>query len=177
MQMSEIPIAVQQYLASEDDWFRHGIIQQNPRLVETLTDPGTRRAIVDWLSSDAAYAEAQIGLAVNYLKFLRPAARPDEASAIRTLLLHPNLQVRLCAYEFLLTLYFPDKNREALLGLLTGMLSDAEDAVRAEAAQYIERANATAELKDFLQRWIRMAVERGWGSSESYEIVVRLLNP
>ncbi|HOU40207.1 MAG TPA: hypothetical protein PK829_02960, partial [Promineifilum sp.] len=84
--------------------------------------------------------------------------------------------VRLAAYEFLLTLYYPDKNREALLQLLQNMLSDSEDAIRAAGARYADQADVAAELRSFLLRWQKTAPGQGWANTESFELVGRLLN-
>ncbi len=106
---------------------------------------------------------------------MRSKAQESEAAAVKPFLMHPDSFVRLKAYEFLLTLYFPDRNREAMFLLFNGMLSDREDQIRAQAARYIQRANAVADLKDFLSRWLKQASRQGWETTESYELVEQLL--
>src|SRR5260370_22553026 len=174
--MQEIPAGVREYLSTTDSLYRAEVAQRYPDLQKALNDPATRKAVLDWLASDEAWDSANSGFTSNCLEFLRAGATEGEAQIVRGFLLHPEPQVRLRAYEFLLTLYFPDKNREAMFLLLHGMLSDNDDMVRAQAARYIERANAVAELRDFLQRWYKTASDRGWAGTERFELVERLLN-
>lgn len=173
--MTNIPNDVKQYLASEDPLYRAHLLEQHPSLQRTLEDPATRDLIVGWLSSDEAHEKQFTELAGACLKFLRPNARPEKAPVIRTFLLHPNALVRLRAYEFLLTLYFPDKNREAMVLMLHSMLSDRDDTIRSQGARYIERAGVAPELKDFFRHWKEMAVSQGWQGTESFELVEGLL--
>ena len=134
-----------------------------------------RQAIVAWLSGDEAWqGEAEI-LAENCIEFLTPKAAADEAAVIKQFLLHANPHIRLRAHEFLLTLYFPDRNREALFMVLHAMLSDQSETIRREAAGYIQRAGAVVHLRPFLERWQAQARERGWAETESFELVARLL--
>jgi hypothetical protein len=83
--------------------------------------------------------------------------------------------VRVRAYEFLLTLYFPDKNREAMITLLQNMILDNHDAVRVQGLRYIERADAVPDVLELLQRWRKIAMLRNWDKTESFEVVTRLL--
>jgi hypothetical protein len=173
--MKHIPSELKQYLSSEDRLYRARVLEQYPGLQQILENPGTRELIVSWLSSDEAHDKPSAELAASSLKFLRPNARQDDAPVIRTFLLHADGYVRLRAYEFLLTLYFPDKNREAMLLLLHNMLSDSDDMVRSQGARYIERAGAASELAESLRRWQKNAVSQGWQGTESFELVEGLL--
>jgi hypothetical protein len=174
--MEAIPPEVREYLSTKDALFRAHVVQRYPVLDQVLNSPATRKALLDWLASDAAWNPTISSFTSNCLEFLRVGAAEGEAQTVRAFLLHPDPYVRLRAYEFLLTLYFPDKNREAMLLLLQGMLSDNDDVVRAQAASYIERADAVSELKDFLQQWYKSAPLRGWARTESFELIERLLN-
>ncbi|MFN8496343.1 MAG: hypothetical protein U0641_00690 [Anaerolineae bacterium] len=173
--MSEIPVGVREYLSSEDPIYRHALFERYPNLQGTLDDPTTRADIVGWLSSDEAHQESNAGFVVNTLKFLRAGATPSEAPAVQPFLLSGSPYVRLRAYEYLLTLYFPDKNHDALVMLLYGMLSDSSDTIRAQAVHYIERAHVAGEMRAFLDRWYKTAAAAGWADTESYELVGQLL--
>lgn len=174
--MQAIPDEVREYLSTSDSLDRALVTQRYPDLQQTLNDPATRKAVLDWLASDKAWELALSSFTSNSLAFLRVGATQEEAQIVRGFLLHPDPGVRLSAYDFLLTLYFPDKNREAMFLLLHGMLSDNDDMVRAQAARYIERVDAVDELRNFLQRWYKEAPGRGWADTESFELVERLLN-
>ncbi len=173
--MESFPDQVKEYLASDDALVRKQLFQREPGLQQTLADPETRAAILNWLADDQAWEPSVEGLIQNCLIFLQGDASVSEDKTVRSFLLHPNPYVRLRAYEFLLSLYFPDKNREALFLLLHGMLSDSDDAVRTQAARYIERAGAVEELSQFLERWYKTAPNLGWEGTESFELVGRLL--
>lgn len=173
--MTYIPPEVKQYLSSDDDLLRARLVQQYPRLQETVDDPKTRVAILEWLASDEAHEKSSAGFASACLKFLRAKASQNEAPIVKTFLLHTDSHVRLRAYEFLLTLFFREKDREAMLGLLHSMLSDSDDMVRAQSARYIERTGAADELQDHLQRWHLDALSRGWRGTQSFELVEHLL--
>lgn len=170
-----IPVEVREYLMMSDGLGKASVFQRYPNLQATLDDPKTRAAILNYLRGDEAWKESAAGFTMKCLEFLRVGAAAGEAPVVRIFLLHPDPYARLRAYEFLLTLYFPDKNREAMFTLLQNMILDDDDAVRASGARYIERAGAGAELRDFLRRWRRQAAGRGWEAKESVEIVDRLL--
>jgi len=173
--MPEIPPEVKAYLVSPNVLAREQLRQSYPDLEQVMSDPQTRKAIVDWLTSDDAWVEANASFAMRCLEFLLENASEEDATVVKTFLLHPDPLVRLRAFEFLLTLYFPDKNREAMFLLLHSMLFDSDDPVRVVGASYIDRANAIGELRQFLQRWIKVAISRGWENTRSYELVGQLL--
>lgn len=173
--MLEIPTEVKAYLASNDVLFREQLRQRFPNLEQLLGDPQTRKAILDWLASEEAWDDSAAPFAMRCLEFLQNGATEEEAPIVKTFLLQPNAFVRLRAFEFLLTLYFPDKNREAMFLLLHSMLFDPDDAVRNSGAAYIDRASAVMELRGFLLRWSKVAASRGWENTESFERVQQLL--
>lgn len=170
-----IPTVVTAYLSSEDKLRRAQLLADHPELGQLLEDPSTRTELVDWLRTDEADEPESAPLVAGVLMFLRTAAAAHEAAVIRPFTLHPDPIVRLRAYEILLTLYFPDRNPDALLLVLQSMLSDPHDGVRAQGARYVERAGAVAELAPFLTGWTRKAREREWDEGESAEVVDRLL--
>lgn len=163
------------YFSSGDALSRAQLLQMHPQLQETLNSPELLTELLQWLSTNEPWDEANVSLTINVLGFLRAHSRESDASIIKVFLLHTNALVRLRVYEYLLTLYFPDKNREALFLLLQGMLSDHDEQVRAEAASYIQRADAVEYLRGFLERWIKTAADQGRGNTESFELIERLL--
>src|SRR5258706_6947555 len=116
--MQSIPAEVREYLASNDSLLRADLARRYRNLNETLNDPNTRSAVLAWLITNEAFDEASVHFTINCLKYLQGKASSDESQTVRTFLLHPSPHVRLAAYENLLTLYFPDKNPEALMQLL-----------------------------------------------------------
>jgi hypothetical protein len=149
------------------------VAQHNPDLSQLLADPATRVALLDWLSSDAAWDERSTTL--SYLEFLRVGASDAETATIRSFLLHPDPTIRSRAYEFLLTLYYPDRNREAMLMLFQNMLADESDTVRSLAAHYIRGIGLSADLRNLLERWLKTASAHGWQETESYKVMEGLL--
>lgn len=173
--MKKVPTDVQHYLESEDALVRAQLLQAHPALETELQSENLRRALLAWLSEEAAWASEAENLAGNCIEFLTPKASADEAETVRQFSLHGNPHVRLRSYEFLINLYFPDGNQQALLVVLQAMLSDRSEAIRREAAGYIQRAGAGVVLQPFLRRWQALALERGWNETESFELVARLL--
>lgn len=173
--MQDLSDEVKAYLASGDALVRAQLLQNYPQLRERLDSPDTIAKLLEWLSGNEPWLEANTALTINVLSFLRAHAKESDAAPLKALLLHPNALVRLRTYEYLLTLFFPDKNREALFMLFHGMLSDQSEQVRIEGVSYLERAHAVGELKPFLERWMKAAEERGLRNSESYERIERLL--
>lgn len=171
----DIPPVVRDYLAREDSLARAQLVSAHLEVKEQLGNPATRRAIIKWLAADEARRPEMTGLVAGSLGFLRAEAEPGEAMVVRPFTLHPEPIVRLRAFEFLLTLYFPDRNREALLMVLQSMLVDSHDAVRTQGVRYLERADAGAELGTFLAGWAREAPGKGWHTGESAELVEWLL--
>lgn len=173
--MLDIPIAVHEYLAVNDSLARAQLFQSHPDLKLVLADPRTRAAVLDWLGTEEAWEPSRSSFVANCLAFLRAGAQQDDEQVVRAFLLHEDPFVRLRAYELLLTLYYPEHNRNAMFLLLHGMLSDPDDRVRVSAAAYIQGVGAAGELKGFLQRWLKLAPERGWEGTESFEMVERLV--
>ncbi|HEY9639991.1 MAG TPA: hypothetical protein V6C57_05875 [Coleofasciculaceae cyanobacterium] len=174
--MIEIPAEVKEYLSSRDALHRVQVVNHYPNLQQTLSEPQTRTAILTWLTSEEAWEQSMSSLLDSCLAFLQAGATPEESPIVRNFLFHNNPHVRLHAYEFLISLYFPDQNPEALLILLHSMLLDADDLVRTQAISYIERANLVTELKEFLKGWLKAAPSRGWSQTESFELVERFSN-
>jgi hypothetical protein len=170
----DVPEAVAMFLASDSALFRTQLRQEHPELDQQLAAADTRRAMLRWLQSDDRTPD-EPDLVASILGHIRAGADESEADTIRPLTLHPVPLVRLRAYEFLLTLYFPTENRPALLALLQTMLIDDDDAVRAAAARYVERSGAAANLDAYLRQWLGSAEGRGWSGTESHRLVVRLI--
>lgn len=170
-----IPADVRRYLAAGDSLARAQVTSDHPDVGDRLADPRTRESVLAWLRSDEATQPEASHLVAGCLTFLRPAAEPAEVSAVRPFTLHPDAVIRLRAFEFLLTLYFPDRNREALLMVLQAMLADAADPVRTLGMRYVERADAAGELDTYLRGWVREAPAKGWHTGEAAELAPRLL--
>lgn len=170
-----VPQGMLEYLAVADLLAREDVLRRNPELREFLGSQAARQGVSEWLASDGAWAGPSAAAVEGALDYLRQSAVPDDAAIVKPILLHPAERARLRAYEFLLGLYFPDRNPDAVFLLLTGMLSDESDMVRSAGAVYVERVGATGQLRTFLERWRNMAQARGWAGTESYEQVARLL--
>ena len=173
--MLNVPTEVQSFLMSSDALARAELVHRHPNLLQVLNSSETRAALVEWLSGDEPYQAGNDELTANVLAHLRASAQDSDVPFVKPLLLHSSPLVRLRAYEFLLTLYFPDKNREAMFLLLNSMLTDMEETVRTEAAAYIRRAGAANELRPFLQRWLKNMKANNLEQSESYEQVKQLV--
>jgi hypothetical protein len=172
--MQEIPAHVLEYLSSRDSMVKAQIAGEHPELQQQLSDPSTRAAILKWLGSEAAWEPTALGLLLNCLRFLQ-GGTVEEAAIVRPFVLHADPFVRIAAFEFLLALYYPNKNPEALLLIFQNMLSDQNDKVRSLAAHYIETISVGGEMKEFLERWYKNAKNLGWGGTESVERIGRIL--
>src|SRR5689334_169993 len=113
-QMAAIPAEVREYLSSGDGLGQAAAHQRHPQLRQTLQAADTRVAILGWLATEESKAEAYTGFCARCLQFLRPEIQAREVATVRPFLLHDAALVRTAAYELLITLYFPDRNREAL---------------------------------------------------------------
>ncbi len=171
----QIPIEVREHLSAGDGLGKAAVAERYPDIQATLNNPKTRVAILNYLASDDAWKDSSTGFTMKCIEFLRSGATQQEAHLVRTFLLHADHYVRLRAYEFLMTFYFPDKNREAMFVLLQNMILDDHDAVRTQGARFIERANVGVEFRPFLKRWRKTAAGKGWEGKESVEIIDRLL--
>lgn len=171
----DVPEHVVQYLANAGSLARARIEHEHPELPEQLASAEVRGKLLDWLAGAEAREPGAAGLVASTLETLRPHAQPAEATTIRPFTLHDQPLVRLRAYEYLLTLYFPDRNREALMLVLQSMLSDPDDGVRRLGARYVDRADAGAELRAFLTLWVAQAQDRGWDTGQAYELVTKEL--
>lgn len=173
--MQDIPAEVREYLTAGDGLGQIAVEEAHPDVKRTLADPRTRVAILNYLATDKPWQEPSPGFIINALAFLQGGAAAGEIPVIRPYLLHPIAVVRLRAYEFLLSVYFPTQAREPLLLLLQNMLLDPDDVVRAQAVRYAQRANAVGELKEFLKRWYKLAPSRRWDATESFDLVGPLI--
>jgi hypothetical protein len=174
--MQDIPIAVREFLSASDGLGKMAVREQHPNLDQQLADPNTRVTILRFLESDEAWEEKDSGFVASCIEFLMAKAKTEEVPIIRTFLLSAEPHVRLRAYEFLVRFAFPDKNRDSLLILLQGMLSDEDDMVRTQGAHFIERADAVSPLLPFLQRWMKIAANKAWTESESFELVEHMIH-
>lgn len=162
--------AVMAYLATGDAMCRAELKAADPALEDQLASAEQQRAVLAWLGTPEA-AAADNALVAHALSFARPAATPDDAETVRPYTLDDDPRVRQAAYELLLSLYFPDVNRPALLLVLQAMLGDESEHIRTMGASFVERAGAAAELAPYLRRW----AGRQPGDTPAGEIVGRLL--
>ncbi len=173
--LEAVPAEAREFLAAGDGLGRAAVLQRHPDVRETVAKDETRTAILAWLAHEDASAAANTSFATRCLQYLVPRAAPHEARVVRRYLMHGSVPARTAAYELFITLYFPDKNREALLMLLYNMMLDPEDAVRAQGVRFVERAGAVEELRPFLRQWRARAFQWGWRETSAYELVERLL--
>jgi hypothetical protein len=173
--MAEIPPEVKEYILAPDTMTRGPLIQRHPDLPKTLADPHTRAAVVRWLASDEAWASGALSLTEGCVGFLAPHPEPAEVPIVRTFLLHFDPHVRLHAYEHLLTLYYPDKNRDAMYLLFSAMLEDQHDIVRKNGALFIRSSGAIDEFRPTLERWLKLSPGRGWQRSDAHAIIEQLV--
>lgn len=171
----DVPEHVVQYLANVGGFERARLEHEHPDLPQQLASAEMREKLLEWLAGAEAQEPTAAGLVANTLDTLRPHAEPPEATTVRPYTLHDEPHVRLRAYEYLLTLYFPHRNREALMLVLQSMLSDPDDGVRRLGARYVDRADAGTELHAFLTLWVAQAADRGWDTGQAYELVTKEL--
>ena len=76
----------------------------------------------------------------------------------------------------LMAIYYPGE-RGSVLTLCQSMLLDADPMVRIQGAQWIEGLGlqGPAELKPFLERWVKLAPSRGWDRDDGFEAVRSLV--
>jgi hypothetical protein len=172
--MQGVPKDVQEYLTAGDSLARKSVEEKHPNIRKKLESPETRAALLRYLASNEPWEEAHPGAVINALGVIQPGASASEAVHLRPLLMHPVGAVRLGAYDFLMAVYYPD-DRGSVLTLLQAMLLDADDSVRAQGAQYVKGIKGQPELGPFLERWLKLAVARGWSNQESFEMVQRLV--
>lgn len=173
--LADLPASLRDYLSSSDQLFRAALQQQYPGLERSLPSARVRSAVVAWLAGDEAPRDEFAEVAANALDFIRTRARASEARIARRFVLHPHPLVRLRADEFLLTLYFPNRNPNAMLSILQSMLLDPADLVRAQAVRYAERIGIGPELRMLLQQWLDLARAQGFASTEGVELAERLV--
>ncbi len=175
--MNEVPDEVKQYILATDAMTRGRIAEQHPDVVRKLEQPSTRAGMLEFLANPSAFSAGALSLATGYLAYLGHAPAAAEAPIVRSHLLHPATPVRLKAYEYLLMLYFPDKNRDAMYLLLQQMLQDPQDQVRAAAARYVESTSTLDQFRPTLARWLDVAAQRGWAGGDAHEKIERMIHP
>jgi hypothetical protein len=174
--MQEVPAEVKEYILAPDTMTRGPLVERHPDLLKTMEDPRTRKAMLQWLATDEAFTHQGLALAGGYLLFLanhHPQA--SETPIVRPFLMHPDPEVRLHAYEHLLTLYYPDKNREAMYLLFTAMLEDQQDLVRKNGASFIRSSGAIDEFRPTLERWLKLSPGRGWQHTDAHVVIEQLV--
>ena len=170
--MQGIPVEVQEYLSAGDGLGQVAVEEAHPNVKATLNAPQTRQALLRYLASDDPWATKSPGFAVNALTFVLSGATRAESGFVRPLVLHPQPEVRVRAYNFLVAVAAED--RSALIVLLQSMLLDSHDMVRSAGARHIARTQSGAELKTFLTRWMKVSAVHA-EPDESRELVERLL--
>lgn len=175
MTMHDLPKEVVEYLSSDDSLGRAALSERNPQLDTVLHDPSTRKSLITWLGGDEPWEPESTEFTENTLGFILGFANAEDADIVRQFLLHSDPHIRLRASEYLLGLYFPDKNDDAMFLLLQNMIMDKDDMVRTMAVNYMERAKAIPKFEKFLRRWIKIAHTRGWKDTESFETVETVL--
>ena len=175
--MLELPADIKEYLSAGDGLGRKAAEANHPGLQKKLESAETRAAILKYLASDDPWHESNPGIVINALGLIQKGASASEIPLVRPLVLHPEGMVRLGAYDFLFAVYYPAGDRASMINLLQSMLLDSHDMVRSQAAQYVKGLKVPAELKPFLERWIKLAPARGWQKQESFELIERLLKP
>jgi hypothetical protein len=172
--MNPIAADVREYIASDEDMTRLSILGQHAGLEQRLQTPETRRSLVAYLATEEAWSTREAGFTNKVIHFLHDGFSEAEAPAIRPFVLHTDPYVRLRTYEYLVMLYFPDRNRPALLMTLQNMLVDEAEPVRVAGVRYLERSGALGDFRGFLQQWVRHYSGMGM-QLESVELAERLL--
>jgi hypothetical protein len=174
--MTQLPTELIDYFSQDGGLGELEVLRRHPGVNQRVETPETRRTLLEWLAGDDPWSAGREGVLVHVLQFVRGRADAGEAPRVKPFLLHSEPRVRQAAYDFLLALYFPDRNPDAVFLLLTGMLSDESDAVRTAGALYAARTEATEALRGFLARWLALAPARGWSGTDSHAQVARLVN-
>src|SRR5207342_3196081 len=76
--MQDIPVAVQEYLSTNDGLGRAAVEQQHPNVKAVLNAPETRKALLAYLASDDPWVTPSPGFAMNTLTFVLSGASQDE---------------------------------------------------------------------------------------------------
>jgi hypothetical protein len=172
--MQQLPADVREYLTAGDALGIRAVEEKHPNIRQKLKSPEIRAALFRYLSSDEPWQGDHPGAVISALKVVHSGAAAAEIPLVRPLVMHPEGTVRLQVYQFQMAVYYPDQ-REPLLALLQAMLLDDHDAVRAQAARYIEGLEAPPELRPFLERWLRLAPGRGWDKHDSFGMIRNLI--
>jgi hypothetical protein len=175
--VQEIPSDVREYLTAGDGLARKSVEAQHPDIRQKLQTPDTRAKLIRYLASDEPWQDPSPGMAVNTLGVLQAGAKQEEVPVIRPYLMHPQPQLRLRAYEFLMSVYYPAGERGSMLTLFQSMLLDSEDTIRMQGAQFIKGMKGQTELQPFLERWLKLAPQKGWDKTDSFGAVQNLVAP
>ena len=174
--MSPLPDEVRAYLLSRANArMLARLREQNPGLEERMDSPRTRQMLFSWLGGREGRSEELALLAAAALQFLYSVRDEEEAAVVTALLEHASAPVRLRSFEALLIPLFAAREIERMKPLLRAMLADADDLVRSAGARYVQRTSTADELRPFLEEWRAAAPARGWQSTESFQLVARLL--
>lgn len=172
--MQELPADVREYLTAGDALGIRAVEERHPNIRQKLKSPEIRAALFRYLASDEPWQGGHPGAVIGALKVVHSGAAAAEIPLVRPLIMHPEGIVRLQVYQFQMAVYYPNQ-RESILAVLQDMLLDGDEAVRAQAVQYVEGLKVPQELRPFLERWLALAPGRGWDKHDSYEAVRALL--
>ncbi len=129
----EIPESVREYMTAADGLGHFAVQQRHPDLEQVLHSPGTRQTLLRYLSSREAWQDTSVNFTMNILAFLLGNATLSEAPIVRPFLRHPHAGVRLRAYQYLMGVYYPARDRGAIDPLLKDMAADPDAAIRDQA--------------------------------------------
>ncbi len=162
------------YLTAGDGLAQAAVREKYPDLQHTLDAPETRTAILHYLASREPFRDKS-GLTMNALGFLQSGASEKELAGIRTLTKHSDPWVRVKTYEYQMAIYYPARDRKSMANLFQEMLNDSDEVVRVQSARWIKNLNMSSEMHDFLQSWVKLAIDHKWDMQESFAIVQQLL--
>lgn len=171
---SEIPSEVRAYLSAGDGLGQASVREQHPDLDRVLNAPSTRSAIVAYLASEETLKDSDPGFAMNALAFLQSAANAQEAGSIHRLLRHPNPSIRARAAGYMMAVYYPVRDRNAMLSLFKETLNDSDETVRVQTARWIKGTDSAPLLEGFLENWTLLARKNKWDKTESFQIIQSL---
>jgi hypothetical protein len=169
--LQEIPVMVRDYLTAGDGLAQAAVQEKYPNVRQTLNAPETREAILRYLASDEPWKDPTPGFTINALGFLQGSASAKEVPSILKLQKHSNAWVRLRANEYMMAVYYPRHDRSSMVSLFQQMLMDTDEVVRVQAARWIKGVNVAPDMRGYLERWMKDAINRKWDTLESFEII------
>ena len=171
-----LSLEIREFLLSQMDGLAQSeFSERHPEVMETMSDPATRTAIISWLGSPEAREPAESDLVTAALFYLARPEGEEEAKVFRTFFDHTDGRVRQGAFRAVVAALFAEDEKEQLTSLLRTMLLDEADTVRSSGAGFIARTSVLDTLRPFLLEWRERAEERDWVESRSFERVTRLL--